>query len=112
MGLMKMGFLNMYMYLPVAALLIGMGFVFFAGDSYRYPCQDPANWSTPDCEPPACTASGTCTSNLITLDGTPVTAEQMSAMVAEIEATQDAVGIKPAETPTETETQPLYEEVQ
>ena len=106
---MKMGFLDMYKYLPVAALLIGIGFVFFAGDVYRYPCQDPANWSTPDCEPPVCTASGTCTANLVTIDGAPVTAEQMSAMVAEIEATQAAVGIKPVEAPTEP--QPLYEEV-
>lgn len=108
---MKMGFLDMYKYLPIAALLIGIGVVFFAGDVYRYPCQDPANWSTPDCEPPICTASGTCTANLVTIDGAPVTAEQMAAMVAEIEATQAAVGIKPVEAPATTEPQPLYEEV-
>lgn len=107
---MKMGLLDMYKYLPVAALIIGMTVVFFAGDSYRYPCQDPINWSTPDCEPPICTASGICTSNLITMDGEPITAEELSAMVAEIEASQEAVGIKPAEVVTEE--QPLYEEVQ
>ena len=33
--------------------------------SYRYPCQDPANWETADCKPPICTASDTCTSNII-----------------------------------------------
>jgi hypothetical protein len=33
--------------------------------SYRYPCQDPANWKSPDCEPPICVASGTCTRDLI-----------------------------------------------
>jgi hypothetical protein len=33
--------------------------------SYRYPCQDPANWETAECKPPICTASDTCTSNMI-----------------------------------------------
>jgi hypothetical protein len=33
--------------------------------SYRYPCQDPANWKAPECEPPLCNPSGTCTKDLI-----------------------------------------------
>jgi hypothetical protein len=33
--------------------------------SYRYPCQDPVNWETAECNPPICTASDTCTSNMI-----------------------------------------------
>jgi len=33
--------------------------------SYRYPCQDPANWEAKDCNPPICEASGTCTKDLI-----------------------------------------------
>jgi hypothetical protein len=33
--------------------------------NYRYPCQDPANWETPDCVPPVCEASETCTKDLI-----------------------------------------------
>ena len=28
--------------------------------SYRYPCQDPANWEKAECKPPLCTANGTC----------------------------------------------------
>jgi hypothetical protein len=36
------------------------------GDTYRYPCQDPKNWGKPECEPPQCDASGTCTKDLIT----------------------------------------------
>ena len=28
--------------------------------TYRYPCQDPANWETPDCKPPVCEVLGTC----------------------------------------------------
>jgi hypothetical protein len=34
-------------------------------DAYRYPCQDPANFESPACKPPACEASGTCTKYLI-----------------------------------------------
>ena len=34
-------------------------------DVYRYPCQDPANFGTPDCEPPACEASGMCTKDIL-----------------------------------------------
>ncbi len=100
----------MYKYLPVAALVIGIIVVFFAGDVYRYPCQDPVNWSTPECEPPTCTASATCPANLVTMNGETVSAEELAAMVAEIEASQAAVGIKPAVPATEE--QPLYEEVQ
>ncbi len=33
--------------------------------SYRYPCQDAANWKKPECEPPLCNPSGTCTKDLI-----------------------------------------------
>lgn len=107
---MKTGFLDMYKYLPVGALVIGIIVVFFAGDVYRYPCQDPANWSTPECEPPTCVASATCPANLVTMNGESVSAEELAAMVAEIEASQAAVGIKP--TVPATEEQPLYEEVQ
>jgi hypothetical protein len=108
---MKTGLLDMYKYLPVVALLIGLAVVFFAGDKYRYACQDPANWETAECKPPVCTASGTCPENLVTLDGSPVSSEQLAEMVAEIEASQAAVGIKPAEVAIEEET-PLYEEVE
>lgn len=33
--------------------------------NYRYSCQDPANWEAPECNPPLCEASGTCTKDLI-----------------------------------------------
>ena len=32
---------------------------------YRYPCQDPTNWAKPECKPPLCNPSGTCTRDLI-----------------------------------------------
>jgi hypothetical protein len=38
---------------------------YFSGDGfYRYPCQDPANWETPQCKPPICSATRTCPSDL------------------------------------------------
>lgn len=35
---------------------------------YRYPCQDPINWETPECNPPLCEATGTCTTDLLGYD--------------------------------------------
>jgi len=39
-------------------------------DVYRYPCQDPANWESPDCQPPNCEAFGVCTKDV--MKGTPL----------------------------------------
>lgn len=62
---MKQLVLKLYLYLPVIALLLGLWFVFAATDSYRYACQDPANWEDPVCQVPMCTATGACTENLV-----------------------------------------------
>jgi hypothetical protein len=35
---------------------------------YRYPCQDPVNWEAPECNPPLCEATGTCTADLLGYD--------------------------------------------
>lgn len=59
------------------ALLLSLTSCGYDG-SYRYPCQDPANWEKAECNPPVCEASGTCTKDLIgnskvelpTVDGT------------------------------------------
>ena len=37
---------------------------------YRYPCQDPANWETPECQPPNCEGYGICTKDV--MRGTPL----------------------------------------
>ena len=34
-------------------------------DRYRYPCQDPDNFSKPECKKPACVTDGTCTEYLV-----------------------------------------------
>ena len=39
--------------------------LFFGKNVYRYECQDPVNWSAPDCNPPICKASGTCTEDTL-----------------------------------------------
>jgi hypothetical protein len=36
--------------------------------SYRYECQDPANWKAEECNPPICLSAGTCTKDLIGFD--------------------------------------------
>ena len=33
--------------------------------SYRYPCQDSANWDKPECNPPICEPTGTCSRDLV-----------------------------------------------
>lgn len=33
-------------------------------DSYRYPCQDPHNWNTPQCQKPYCSAKDACPEDL------------------------------------------------
>ena len=35
---------------------------------YRYPCQDPKNWETPECQKPKCQVDGACTEALLGFD--------------------------------------------
>lgn len=57
--------LIMYIALPVTLILTCIYFIVFGEDVYRYPCMDPANWETEECQPPACEAMGLCTKYLI-----------------------------------------------
>lgn len=34
-------------------------------DHYRYPCQDPANWNSEECQRPQCEAEGICPDQLL-----------------------------------------------
>jgi hypothetical protein len=36
--------------------------------SYRYECQDPANWENEECNPPLCKVDGACSKDLIGFD--------------------------------------------
>ena len=50
-------------------------------DIYRYPCQDPANWESPECLPPNCEAYGVCTKDV--MRGTPLYDEDSEREAAE-----------------------------
>jgi len=46
--------------------------------TYRYPCQDPANFDNPECNLPLCKVDGTCTIDILGFDpktGEPKTVE-------------------------------------
>ncbi len=87
---MKIGILDMYMYLPMLALIIGIGFVFFAEDSFRYECQDPINWGTPECTPPICKAAGVCTEDLIKFENSTIE-EAIAEKVIDQEETTETI---------------------
>jgi len=55
-----------------AILIVAVGAAFYlSGDGYyRYPCQDPENFTNPECQPPACLAAEDCTNMLIDLGET------------------------------------------
>jgi hypothetical protein len=57
----------------LALTLTGCGKYDFK-EVYRYPCQDPANWESPDCQPPNCEAFGICTKDV--MKGTPLYDEE------------------------------------
>lgn len=48
--------------IPVFLLLSG------CEERYRYPCQDPDNWTTKQCTKPYCSANGTCPEDLTHYD--------------------------------------------
>jgi hypothetical protein len=54
--------------LPVLIIAAVAVAFYMAGDGwYRYPCQDPSNFTNPSCHPPSCLAAEYCTDMLIDL---------------------------------------------
>lgn len=51
--------------IPISIAAIVLSIILFSEDRYRYPCQDPENWDSPQCKAPLCEASSTCTSYLV-----------------------------------------------
>ena len=41
-------------------LLLPLALAVFSGERYRYPCHNPANWETPQCQKPLCDVTRTC----------------------------------------------------
>lgn len=57
-------------YILIGAVILIL-ILILSGDRYRYPCQDPENWGSAECDPPLCLASMTCTGYLVrNQDGT------------------------------------------
>ncbi len=48
----------------IVLLLLPVALAFAAGDRFRYPCQDPANWDKDMCKAPQCSVTGTCPENI------------------------------------------------
>lgn len=48
-------------------ILITIALLCLAGcsDRFRYPCQDPANWNSPQCQKPQCEVNRTCPDLLV-----------------------------------------------
>lgn len=71
MSLMKKQPKSLLTLLP-AIIIVAVGAAFYlSGDgSYRYPCQDPANFTNPSCQRPSCLAAEDCTDMLIDLGET------------------------------------------
>ncbi len=44
----------------IILLALPLGLAIFGGDSFRYPCQDPANWDKDICKPPICEVNRQC----------------------------------------------------
>lgn len=38
------------------------------GDQYRYPCQNPDNWNSQECQLPRCEAAQVCTKDVLNLE--------------------------------------------
>ena len=70
---MKEAILFVAKYITVRVLWFMAGFMLVAAvfaiagcsDQYRYPCQDPENQASKECNPPVCEADGTCTEYLV-----------------------------------------------
>lgn len=41
-------------------LVIPVAMIYFSGERFRYPCQDPDNWDKPVCQKPACDVVRSC----------------------------------------------------
>jgi len=53
-------FKRILLVLALAAALSGCNY----DGSYRYPCQNPANWENAECKPPLCDVNNTCPTDL------------------------------------------------
>ena len=69
-----------------ALLLVG------CTDTYRYPCQDPANKDKPECNRPACEADGFCYDKLNGLPEQEAPVVEEAAPAADCNKTEETTG--------------------
>lgn len=59
---------------------------------YRYPCQDPNNWSSEECQKPLCEVSQTCPEYIFKNQDEVVKAANLNARVTEAAKTVNSKG--------------------
>lgn len=75
-----------------ASIVLALGLAACGYDGhYRYPCQDPVNWEAPECNPPLCEATGTCTADLIGYDPSEGKPEDVPADQTTDQTTSDII---------------------
>ena len=52
---------------PALAIIFALSGCGYDG-TYRYACQDPENFDAPECNPPLCKVTGTCTIDILGFD--------------------------------------------
>lgn len=82
--------------MKVALILLSL-LIAGCSEHYRYPCQDPANWNSPECQRPVCEPEGICPDQL--------TGQEIDLTQGKIEAAEqtDTVQSAPCEQPTSEE---------
>lgn len=66
-------------------ILLPVGLAAFSGDRFRYPCQDPQNWDTAQCQKPQCEVTRTCPEHIFKGQEPQATSALMSAAAAKKE---------------------------
>jgi hypothetical protein len=70
-----------------AVIIAGVSSCGYDG-SYRYECQDPANWKEDYCNPPICLVDGMCTENLLGFDPYEIEKEQDKTKTTTLETVE------------------------
>jgi len=78
------------------AAMLALSLLLIAGceDHYRYPCQDPANWNSEECQRPVCEPEGLCPDQLLGRE----------IVEGKLDAAEDSNQAAPCEQPTSEET--------
>lgn len=70
-------------------LLVGCNF-----EVYRYPCQDPNNWTSPECQKPQCEVSRTCPEHIFKSQSGVAKTASLNSRIAEAAQSVNKGGCK------------------